>query len=175
MFDLVEPKSGQIIRGDLIVEDPQYFRVIPNIKQIDRLVLQVDPNIRPLDEAIEDENVEAIKLWIAVGIDVNDADAAGITPLMLASKEFSPECVAELLSQGADPSRVDNNGRTALHHAATMVMIDDSVDDIVKMLVLAGCDGEIRDKNGQTAVDVAKKFGGVDVAAEFREWISSSK
>ena len=60
------------------------------------------------------------------GIDINAVDELGRTPLHLGAAEDNPECVRLLvwhvrskqLAAGADTSKVNNKGATALHIAA---------------------------------------------------------
>ena len=53
--------------------------------------------------------------------DVDEADSAGVTPLMEACKAGRPEAVKILLGSSASPSRKDRNGQTALHYCAHFV------------------------------------------------------
>ncbi|WP_208873125.1 ankyrin repeat domain-containing protein, partial [Fretibacterium fastidiosum] len=44
-------------------------------------------------------------------------DDGGTTPLMVAAASDNPEVVKTLLASGADPSRTDRTGRSALSYA----------------------------------------------------------
>jgi ankyrin repeat protein len=56
-------------------------------------------------------------------------------------------------------NRQDYDGRTALHHAATHGHMT-----IVVMLLSHGADASIRDKFGQSAADVARDNGHLEVS-----------
>jgi len=67
-----------------------------------------------LKSAIEDNNTEEIKSLIADGININDADEQGKTPLMWAAQTQSPAMIKLLLELGANPKLEDKNGNNAL-------------------------------------------------------------
>ena len=49
------------------------------------------------------------------GLDVNERDVGGLTPLMKAAARDHTEAIAVLLDNGADINATDNSGYTALH------------------------------------------------------------
>ena len=51
------------------------------------------------------------------GADVDPVDDHGQTPLMLAASHGDVACVRLLLEAGADPTRSDEEGKTAINHA----------------------------------------------------------
>lgn len=76
---------------------------------------------------------------MADGADVNVRDAAGRTPLHMASAYGATPIAELLLSKGADPDVQDNMGLAPLHMAAGYVR-----PTTVKMLVEAGADPDLR-------------------------------
>jgi ankyrin repeat protein len=72
----------------------------------------------PRREPLHGEPVATARLLLAAGADVNARDAAGITPLLMATDHLAhPENVALallLLEGGADPNARDAQGRTVL-------------------------------------------------------------
>ncbi len=57
------------------------------------------------------------RLLQAAGVDLNAQDHRGVTPLMVACRYYyRPKLVATLLALGADPSKRDDNGKTALDY-----------------------------------------------------------
>jgi ankyrin repeat protein len=67
---------------------------------------------RPLDRFAEHSNVEAIRLLLKTGVEVNARGIDGSTALMSAAEAGSLECVALLLHAGADPT-LSSEGDTA--------------------------------------------------------------
>ncbi|HEV8717680.1 MAG TPA: ankyrin repeat domain-containing protein [Candidatus Binatia bacterium] len=59
-----------------------------------------------------------VDLLLAAGIDPNDKDANGVTPLMRFVMEGNEDAVQRLLAKGADVNAKDNTGATALMAAA---------------------------------------------------------
>ncbi|MCC9072248.1 ankyrin repeat domain-containing protein [Flavobacterium sp. F-65] len=58
-----------------------------------------------------------LELLIAEGLDVNEKDIVGETPLMAAVKDRKKECLEFLLQNGADANEQDNKGNTAFYLA----------------------------------------------------------
>jgi ankyrin repeat protein len=70
-----------------------------------------------LIEAAKYGDVRKIRTLIAEGVDVNDADAAGATPLIMASSAGKLQAVEALLRAGADASAKNRMGYDAYHAA----------------------------------------------------------
>ncbi|MEJ0035023.1 MAG: ankyrin repeat domain-containing protein [Gammaproteobacteria bacterium] len=120
----------------------------------------------PLLRASKAGDIEAMKLLIAHGANVDLPTANGITPLMAASGNGSVnldtrgrykseaqaiEAVELLVKSGANVNAHDRNGQTALHGAATW-----GWNDLVKSLAANNVDLTAKDAQGRTAADIAK-------------------
>jgi ankyrin repeat protein len=58
-----------------------------------------------------------VRMLAAAGVDVNGQDDLGVTPLMLAARHSRmPGLIAALMTLGADPTKRDDEGRTALDY-----------------------------------------------------------
>ena len=69
----------------------------------------------PLHNAAAASSVEAARLLLAHGADVNARDSAGRTPLIIAASNMgTDEMIQLLVESGADPSIVDSDHNTAL-------------------------------------------------------------
>ncbi len=99
-------------------------------------------------------------------VDVNQADAAGRTPLMAASRVFFADVVRLLIERGANVNARDARGRTALFYLLTNYQIiisgpDDNESaldfsqefrETFELLLKSGADGSAVDAEGQTAI-----------------------
>ena len=56
-----------------------------------------------------------VDVFVAAGLDVNDRDSVGITPLHRAAQGAAFAVAKRLLDHGADPTAVDDRSQTALH------------------------------------------------------------
>jgi ankyrin repeat protein len=73
--------------------------------------------ITPLIEAVQKQNVEAVRTRIGAGDDVGATDSYGQTALHWATKYDSVEIVELLVAAGANPSARDEDGDTPLGNA----------------------------------------------------------
>ena len=71
---------------------------------------------KPLFVAISKGDIATVKKFVEYGMDVNET-LNGMTPLMFAVRFNNPEIAKFLIEKGADVSRKNNNGYTALRLA----------------------------------------------------------
>jgi len=100
--------------------------------------------------ALNAEDLESVRESIRRGSFVNIRNAAGWTPLILATARGDLEAVKEILAHGADANRTENDGWTSLHFAA-----DSGFDKIVDALLENDADRTIRNVAGKSAYDLA--------------------
>ncbi len=103
----------------------------------------------PLMHAAVVGSVDAMKLLLDNGADVNAANATGATALMWTATDV--EKVRLLLARGADARAVSQRGRTALHLAAR----SDGSSAIVRLLIGAGADPKAVDTFKWTVLHAA--------------------
>ncbi|MGH8041051.1 MAG: ankyrin repeat domain-containing protein [Rudaea sp.] len=82
------------------------------------------------------------------GADLFGADAEARTPLAHAVAQGCTELCAALLARGVDPNTTDRKGRTPLFSALTTSPA--VAEGLVKMLLRAGADPEVRAANNET-------------------------
>jgi CubicO group peptidase (beta-lactamase class C family) len=92
---------------------------------------------------------DTIRQHIEAGSDINEKDAYGSTPLVVAAT-FGRTAAAEMLLEAlADPEIPNNDGSAPLHVAAFL-----GHTEIVKALLDAGADPHSRNMSGSTAYDI---------------------
>jgi len=102
----------------------------PNFKQ-------EEVNQSPLTFAVEEENLEAAKLLVQYGADVNPKTSLCFTPFYEAICSSSPEMARFLLESGVDPNTTDEDGYTLLEAAK-----DFDETEIIRLLKEAGAKDE---------------------------------
>jgi len=95
-------------------------------------------------------NIDAIRQHIKAGSDLDEKDAYGSSPLIVAVTFGKTEVARALIEAGADLGIRDNYGSTPLHLAALFCRIE-----IVKALLDKGANKYLRNNNGATAFDIA--------------------
>lgn len=99
-------------------------------------------------------NLEAVRLHIAAGSDLNMKDPYGSTALIVAATFDKVDVAKALIEAGAGLDIVNNDGSTALHTAAFLCRTE-----IVKALIDNGADKTIVNNFGATAlVSVSDSF-----------------
>jgi hypothetical protein len=100
----------------------------------------------------------ALALLIDAGCSLNEPDADGRSPLIVATNWNAPECVAVLLARGGDALDVNaattEHKSTALHWAAYM-----DHREILTLLLQAGADPTIRNTYDRSPWEVAQRKG----------------
>lgn len=88
-----------------------------------------------------------LEVLIAEGIDVNKANAAGETPLIIAVKNNKHQFLDLLLTSGADPELQDNEGNTAFYYAVAGLKSKIIFD---KLITYASPDFELTNRADET-------------------------
>ena len=86
-----------------------------------------------MQKAMYDWNIQAMRILVELGADVNICDKLDRTPLHLAAIHGEVEIVRMLIDAGADVNVQDEDGWTALQWAARYGKVE-----IVQMLIDAG-------------------------------------
>ncbi|KAL7952671.1 ankyrin repeat-containing domain protein [Trichoderma compactum] len=121
---------------------PQSLRKI--LRRLPKPNSQDDDGCAPIYNATSSCQVEAIKILVEFGADVNIRTPSGNTPLIEAMDNGYLDVVRCLLDVGADVKFQDINNSVALHYAKTVEMID--------ILVKADADVNMADVDGYTAL-----------------------
>jgi ankyrin repeat protein len=114
------------------------------------------------------DNIEApeiMTILIDAGADVNEQDQNGVTVLIAAACRGSNQLVDILLRLGAEVNAtMEASGRTALACAVMNEQIE-----TVRLLIEAGADLEIADKQGNTPLMTAKSTGSEEIIELLKE------
>ena len=112
-----------------------------------------------LAEAVAVRNGTAIENFLALGVDPNEPEPDGTTPLMRAVHGQMPNTAKLLIDAGADVRKANSYGVTALYIAAR------AGDDVATpMLLAAGADANAAlPASGETVLMTAAKAGNADV------------
>jgi uncharacterized protein len=127
------------------------------------LLRGVDPNVRDtrgqgaLHIALKDDSDKALQSLLKhPGLDVNSANSAGETPLMLAALRGRLDTVQLLVSRGA---LINREGWTPLHYACS-----GPDNGVVAWLLGQGAHLDARSPNGSTPLMLAAGYGGLTAA-----------
>nr|WP_299454833.1 ankyrin repeat domain-containing protein [uncultured Microscilla sp.] len=105
-------------------------------------------------EAVRSGNLSTVKQHLSKYPEaVNQKNAQGFTPLILAAYYDQLPVVAYLIEQGADISAVDASGNTALMGACFK-----GYEQLVSQLIALGADVNVRNVQGATALIYACMF-----------------
>ena len=115
-----------------------------------------------LNEAVIVGDRTAVENYLAVGVDPNEPEPDGTTPLMRAVHGQMPEVAELLISAGADVKKANFYGVTALYVAAR-------AGDLAatRLLLAAGADANAAlPSSGETVLMTAASTGNADVVRE---------
>ena len=113
-----------------------------------------------LHQSIAGRNIEAVKVHIQEGTDVNQMGTYAIegSALHVAVRSGQPEIARLLLESGAEVDIRDHNDFTPLHNAAWNGNLE-----MVKLLLAAGANITARDYSGFTPLACANRNNHVEV------------
>ena len=105
-----------------------------------------------------------VHLLLEKGADVNAANNAQWTPLLLAISRGAYDISEILLDSGADARAALSDGWTALHSACK-----EGEMGVVKNLLRHGADLNAVDSKGQTPLSLAKEYGQAEIVVFLKE------
>jgi ankyrin repeat protein len=109
---------------------------------------------RRLLEAAQNGDVAAVRNSLAAGVRVDARDAAGRTPLLLATRANHVEAARVLIAAGADVNAKDNMKDSPFLYAGA-----EGRNEILKMTLAAGADLKSTNRYGGTALIPAAHHG----------------
>jgi len=109
---------------------------------------------------------EILVLTLDHGADVRSTNRFGGTALIPASEHAHVETVRTLIAAGVPINHVNNLGWTALHEAIVLGNGDQDHVTVVRLLLEAGADATIPDRNGTLPRQLAADAGHTAIVAE---------
>lgn len=107
---------------------------------------------------------EVLGLTLAAGADVASTNRYGGTALIPASEHGHVDTVRILIDAGVPVNHVNNLGWTAMQEAILLNSGGPRQQEVVRLLLAAGADPEIRDPEGRTALRNAERLGFTEIA-----------
>ncbi len=131
----------------------------------------VDPNVKnapgntPLIISASLGDTQSVRTLLAYRADVNAANNDGNTAMIYAARYNHPETVLALLAPltmqyRADVNKQNKKGETALYWAVLK-----GYTPVVKILLANDADKNLKTTDGQTPLDVAKKYGRTEIVS----------
>ena len=121
-----------------------------------RLTLETPVSYLP---GVGPRRAELLKLMLAAGADLKDTNRHGGTALIPAAHRGHVEAVKLLIATKIDKDHVNNYGWTALMEAVVLGDGGPAHTEIVRLLVQAGANARIPDRDGITPLEHARKRG----------------
>lgn len=126
-----------------------------NTLLLSRADFGLKPQSKDLFYVVERYGVEEVKKAIDTGVDINQKNNNGFTPLLIAVKEYNLEIVKYLVSQGADFKLKNNDGFDAL-----IIATHGNFKNIFEYLLSQGADITTTDpRNKRQPIHIASKAG----------------
>jgi len=119
----------------------------------------------PMLMVVETHRVGSARALLDAGANVDEADNDGITLLAWATLSNRVEMARLLIQRGADANHVDKLGMTPLLYAAS---IDFGDPAMIELLLKSGARADARNKEGLTALDLARKYNNADLLASLQ-------
>ena len=152
-----QPRQSEESR---IMEDP-FKKVYEAAESGDidelRLLLKSNPSLvkstdqygsTPLHGAAGEEDTQVVDLLLTNGADINAKNNDGVSPIHVA---VYPRMAAYLITKGADINLPSSNGDTPLHTFAA----EAEGLDVMEVLLKAGANPNLRNRQGQLPIDIA--------------------
>ena len=114
-----------------------------------------------LTKAAARGDTASIRELLAAGADVNEPDADGRTPVMVATRGNNVDAVRVLIEAGADVDIRDNRLDNPFLYAGAEGLLD-----ILRLTIEAGADPALTNRFGGTALIPASERGHVEVVRE---------
>jgi ankyrin repeat protein len=124
------------------------------------------PSGEALSEAITFGHTAVVRALVDAGADTGGVDRTGINLLHWATIANRPAVIPILAAAGVNVNAIDEAGYTPLMYAVT---IDQGNQDALEALLRAGADAQIRNADGRTALEQARRLKHEDAARALQQ------
>jgi ankyrin repeat protein len=121
--------------------------------------------VTPLMVAAQGASQGSVRALIKAGAEINAQSQSGETALMRAAMSRNILAMQKLITAGAKLNLQDDLGNTALHYATLWTAnygIERSPSSVIDLLIRSGINRSLKNKEGQSAYDLAAANGGSD-------------
>jgi hypothetical protein len=160
---------------------------IPELKRLETQRLGYNFTPQGFLKAVENDNHEAVRVFLSSGVNLEVKDERGWTPLLIATANGKGSLAQLLINSGARLIARDINGFTPLHWAAflgmsniVVLLISKNADvnsqskfkwtplmqactrghqSVCSLLIAAGANLDLKNSDGSTALDIATSKG----------------
>jgi len=106
---------------------------------------------KALHWALENDDLELIKIMISKGANINIEDATGKTPLFYAIDSGNIEIIKLIIEYGGDVNyNSEQYGSSLLYASNSKALRDEEKAEVIKILINHGADAEIKGPRGKT-------------------------
>jgi len=148
----VQPPEGVRVKNSPLV----FAAMNGDLENVKLLLAHgAEPTTQALSQTVTFGHLDVLKSLMSSGAEVNLVESSGINLLHWAAITNRPALIPVLVKAGVPINAVDDFGFTPLMYAAT---IDFGEIDALQELLRAGADRGIRNYNGQTALDQARRY-----------------
>jgi ankyrin repeat protein len=124
----------------------------------------------------DDSHPSIARLLVSRGADLETTDMLGHTPLFAAARNGDLPIASFLIESGVNVNhRASEDGQTALHHAANAssskpmkTETKDGFGQMVRLLLDSRADASIKNRKGETPLDVARKLADSNVPEHYK-------
>ena len=146
--------ANHVARLRNVDKEQDAWAAVPEYKRAELQEYGYEFSPAGLIRSIEDNNQDAVQVFMSCGVDLEIRDERNWTPLMISSFNGNEEFALLLIKCGARITATDQNGYTPLHWAAF-----NGYSNVVNLLIDRGADPNRQSQFGWTALMQAATRG----------------
>ena len=178
---LLHPGTADVVTmlldAGAAVEPPEDMRVrrtplaaaalagdLPNVQLL--LHRGAKPSLDAVSDALTFGHTDVVRTLVEAGADVTGVDSTGINLLHWAAITNRASMIPILAKAGVPINAIDDFGYTPLMYAAT---VDEGDTDTLRALIAAGANPTLKNDDGRTPMQQAKKLGHIEIVRALGE------